>query len=57
MIRQKEHHNCCVKEKCKKSAIAKHTWMCNHRINWDKSVLLAPVDKYFARKTRESIEI
>ena len=55
--RQKEHHNCCVKEKCKKSAIAKLTWMCDHRINWDKSVLLAPVDKYFARKTRDSIEI
>ena len=31
--------------------------MCNHRINWDKSVLLAPVEKYFAWKIRESIEI
>ena len=56
-IRQNEHHNCCVKEKCKKSAIANHAWMCDHRINWHKSVLLDPVDKYFAPKTRESIEI
>ena len=56
-IRQKEHHNCCVKEKCEISAIAKHAWTYDHRINWDKSVLLAPVDKYFAWKTRESIEI
>ena len=48
-IRQKQHHNCCVNEKCDKSAIAKHAWMHDHRTNWDKSVLLAPVDKYFAQ--------
>ena len=26
-------------------------------INWDKSALLAPVDKYFALKTRRSIQV
>ena len=32
-------------------------WMCHHKIDWDKFVLLAPVDKYFPWKTRKSIEI
>ena len=57
MIRQKEHLDCYIKENCDNSTIAKQAWMCDHKVNWDMSFVLAPIDKYFARKTGESIEI
>ena len=57
IIRQKEHFDCCIKENCENSTIAKQTWMCDHKVNWDMSAFLAPINKYFERKTGESIEI
>ena len=57
MIRQKEHLDCCIKENCENSTIAEQAWICDHKVNRDRSVVLAPIDKYFVWKTRESFEI
>ena len=57
IIRQKEHLDCYIKENCENSTIAKQAWMCDRKVNWDRSAVLAPIDKYFVRKTRESFEI
>jgi hypothetical protein len=40
-VRLKEHKANCEKAEQDKSAVAKHIWIYDHRIKWDKAIILA----------------
>ena len=41
-----------VKEKCNKSAVAEHAWMCDHERNWDKSAFFGSIGQMFCTKNK-----
>ena len=47
----------CEKAELEKSAVAKHSWTNDHRIEWNEASILATESHKFSRKMRESIEI
>ena len=56
-LRLKEHKTNCEKAELEKSAVAKHSWTNDHRIQWNEASILATESHKFSRKMRESIEI
>lgn len=39
------------------SAVAKHAWELDHTLTWKESKLITPINNYFAKKARESINL
>ena len=53
----KEHKHACVKADFEKSAVAEHTWLSGHYIDWDNVEVLDQENDLCRRKVKEGIEI
>ena len=56
-LRLKEHKTNCEKAELEKSALAKHSWSNDHRIEWNETSILVTESHKFSCKKRESIEM